>query len=124
MNTGNSGDRKVIAVTGATGAQGGGLARALLSDPESAFLVRAITRNPESEAALALRRLGADVVRADLDDADSLLRAFDNAYGAFCVTSFWEHFSPERELRQAENMAEAARKSQPDACTSIGAWGA
>lgn len=100
---------KIIAVVGATGAQGGGLARAIFDDPEGGFTARAITRNPSSEKARALADLGAEVVAADLDDLESLKRAFRGAYGAFCVTNFWEYFSPEKELAQAENMAEAAR---------------
>ena len=102
-------ERKIIAVVGATGSQGGGLARAILDDPDSPFRVRALTRKPDSDAARALRERGAEVVRADLDDPDSLERAFDGAYGAFCVTNFWEHFSPEKEKAQAERMADAAR---------------
>ena len=101
--------RPLIAVTGATGAQGGGLARALLADPERRFAVRAVTRRPLSDAAVALASAGAEVVAADLDDATSLERAFDGAYGVFAVTNFWEHFSPEREMQQATNMAQAAR---------------
>jgi uncharacterized protein YbjT (DUF2867 family) len=101
--------QKIIAVVGATGAQGGGLARAILDDPEGGFRVRALTRKPDSEAAKELARLGAEVVQADLDDLESLKRAFRGAYGAYCVTNFWEHFSPEKELAQAANMAEAAK---------------
>jgi uncharacterized protein YbjT (DUF2867 family) len=100
--------KKIIAVVGATGAQGGGLARALLADASGEFEVRALTRNPDSDKAAALAGAGARVVHADLDDAESLARALDGAYGAFFVTNFWEHFSPERELRQARNMAQAA----------------
>jgi uncharacterized protein YbjT (DUF2867 family) len=102
-------DMKIIAVTGATGAQGGGLVRAILADPEAGFTARAITRNPGSEAAIALRDQGVEVVQADLDDEASLRRAFAGAHGAFCVTNFWEHFSPEREVVQAGNLARAAR---------------
>lgn len=101
--------QSIIAVTGATGAQGGGLVRAILNDTENSFTARAITRNAASEKAQALKALGAEVVEADLDDVDSLKRAFDGAYGAYCVTNFWEHFSPEKELTQAQNMAEAAK---------------
>ncbi len=100
---------EIIAITGATGAQGGGLARAILNDPQSNFKVRAITRNPKSENALKLAEMGAEVVQADLDDVDSLCRAFDGAYGAFCLTNFWEHFSPEKEIQQAGNLAQAAK---------------
>ena len=104
-----AGSKKVIAVVGATGAQGGGLVRAILADPAGGFAVRAITRNAASDKAKALAKLGAEVVAADLDDAASVKRAFAGAYGAFCVTNFWEHFSPEKEQAQARNMADAAR---------------
>lgn len=102
-------EKKVIAVIGATGAQGGSLARAILADPAGGFAVRAVTRKVDSEKARALAKLGAEVVPADLDDAASLERAFAGAYGAFCVTNFWEHFSPEKEVAQARNMAQAAK---------------
>ncbi|WP_394831212.1 NmrA/HSCARG family protein [Pendulispora rubella] len=100
---------KLIAVIGATGGQGGGLARAILDDPERRFRVRAITRNAESAPARELARRGAEVVAANTDDRASLERAFSGAHGAFCVTNFWEHFSPEREAAQGANMASAAR---------------
>jgi uncharacterized protein YbjT (DUF2867 family) len=102
-------DKKIIAVVGATGAQGGGLVRAILADKDGEFTPRAITRNVISDKAKALAKAGADVVRADLDDEESLKRAFTGAYGAFCVTNFWEHFSPEQEYAQAGNMARAAK---------------
>lgn len=101
-------ESRVIAVAGATGAQGGGLARAILDQPECGFRLRALTRDPESEKAEALAARGAEVVAADLDDTASLRAAFAGAYGAYCVTNFWEHFSPEKELAQARNLAEAA----------------
>ncbi|MEM1953463.1 MAG: NmrA/HSCARG family protein [Candidatus Caldarchaeum sp.] len=102
-------EKKTIAVIGATGAQGGGLAWAILNDKESEFSVRAITRNPNSDKAKALAAAGAEVVTADLDDVESLKRAFAGAYGVFGVTNFWEHFSPEKELQQAKNIAQAAK---------------
>jgi uncharacterized protein YbjT (DUF2867 family) len=101
-------ERKIIAVAGATGAQGGGLVRAILSDTSGGFTARALTRDVNSERAKALARLGAEVVAADLDDEESLKRAFAGAYGAYCVTFFWEHFSPEKEMAQATAMARAA----------------
>lgn len=100
--------KRIIAVTGATGAQGGGLARAICADPNGGYAARAITRNPQSDKAKALADAGAEVVAADLDDPASLRRAFEGAYGVFCVTNFWEHFSPEKELAQAGNLARAA----------------
>lgn len=102
-------EKEVIAVVGATGAQGGGLVRAILADPSGGFAARAITRNTRSDKAQALAGLGAEVVGADLDDADSLAAVFAGAHGAFCVTSFWEHFSPEKELAQAGALARAVR---------------
>jgi uncharacterized protein YbjT (DUF2867 family) len=101
--------KKVIAVVGATGAQGGGLVRAILNDPSGEFAARAITRDAVSPKAQELARLGAEVVSANVDDAESLKRAFAGAYGAFCVTFFWEHFSAEKEIAEARNMAEAAK---------------
>lgn len=102
-------DRKIIAVVGATGAQGGGLVRAILADEESEFSARAITRDASSPKAQALASLGAEVVEANLDDPATVRRAFEGAYGAFCVTFFWDHLSPEKELAQARIMAIAAR---------------
>jgi len=100
---------KVIAVVGATGAQGGGLVRAIVGDPAGGFAARAITRNPASERAKALEALGVEVVQADLDDRPSVERAFDGAHGAFCVTNFFEHFSADKEIEQARTMAAAAK---------------
>ena len=102
-------DKKIIAVIGATGAQGGGLARAILNDEGSNFKARAITRNANSEKALALSKFGAEVVTADLEDAESLKNAFDGAYGLYAVTNFWEHFSADKEIEQIKNIAAAAK---------------
>jgi uncharacterized protein YbjT (DUF2867 family) len=102
-------DVKVIAVVGSTGAQGDGLCKAILSDPSGGFRCRAITRDPGKDKAKALAARGAEVVAADLDDVKSLEQAFAGAYGAFCVTNFWEHFSAEKEKAQAKNLADAAR---------------
>ena len=103
-------DKKIIAVMGATGAQGGGLARAIAADRNGPFVARAITRKTDSEKALALARLGVEVVAGDADDPPSLERAMAGAFGVFCVTNFWEHFSAEREGAQAMAMARATRK--------------
>ena len=102
-------DKKIIAVVGATGAQGGGLARAILGDKGGGFTVRALTRDVASDKAKELAKRGAEVVAADVDDPESLKRAFKGAYGAFCVTFFWAHFSPEKELAEATAMAQAAK---------------
>jgi uncharacterized protein YbjT (DUF2867 family) len=102
-------DKKIIAVTGATGTQGGGLVRAILADPNSGFAARAITRDPNKDKAKALAAAGAEVVQGDLDDVESLKKAFAGAYGVYGVTNFWEHFSGEKEKAQAKNIADAAR---------------
>ena len=105
-------DKKIIAVTGATGSQGGGLVRAILADRQGPFTARAITRDPTSEKARALAALGAEVVQGDVDDAASLERAFKGAHGAYCVTFFWAHMDPERELAEARNLAQAAKQAK------------
>lgn len=102
-------DKKIIAVTGATGAQGGSLARAILADTSGGFALRAITRDPNKDNAKALASKGAEVVKADLDDVESLKKAFAGAHGVYAVTNFWEHFSAEKEKAQAKNIAEAAK---------------
>ena len=102
-------DKKIIAVIGATGAQGGGLASAILADKSGSLAPRAITRNVDSDKAKALAADGVEVVAADLDNPASLEKALGGAYGVYAVTNFWEHFSPEKELAQAGNIAKAAR---------------
>jgi uncharacterized protein YbjT (DUF2867 family) len=104
-------EKKTIAVVGATGAQGGGLVRAILSDGDSPFRARALTRDVSSEKARELAAMGAEVVSADVNDVGSLEKAFAGAYGVFCVTFFWDHFSPEKEIAHARNMAEAAKQA-------------
>jgi uncharacterized protein YbjT (DUF2867 family) len=102
-------EQKIIAVVGATGAQGGGLARAIQHDPRGEFRARAIARDPNSAKAQELAALGAEVVAGDVDDPESLRRAFAGAHGAYCVTFYWAHFSPEKEAEQAGNLAAAAK---------------
>lgn len=101
--------KKIIAVVGSTGWQGGGLCEAILGDPNGGFACRAITRDPKKEKAQALAAKGAEVVSADLDDEASVEKAFAGAYGVYGVTNFWEHFSGEKETAQAKNIADAAR---------------
>ena len=102
-------EKKIIAVLGATGAQGGGLVRSILSDKDGEFKVRALTRDVNSDKAKALANMGAEVVKADLDDYDSLKKSFSGAYGVYGVTNFWEHYSPEKEKAQAKSIANAAK---------------
>jgi uncharacterized protein YbjT (DUF2867 family) len=104
-------DKKTIAVMGATGAQGGGLVRAIQADASGPFRARGITRDAGSEKARALAQTGAEVVSATADDPESLEKAFAGAHGVYCVTFFWEHFSPEKEMAHARNMAQAATKA-------------
>ena len=101
-------NKKIIAVLGATGAQGGSLIKAMLADSESEFTPRALTRNPNSDKAKELSDLGVEVVSADVDSEESLRNAFDGAYGAYCVTFFWEHFSPEKEAAQIASFAKVS----------------
>jgi uncharacterized protein YbjT (DUF2867 family) len=102
-------DKKIIAVVGSTGSQGGGLVRAILADPNGGFAARAITRDTNKDKAKALAAAGAEVVSADLDNVDSLKKAFAGAHAVFAVTNFWEHFSGDKEIQQAKNIAEAAK---------------
>jgi uncharacterized protein YbjT (DUF2867 family) len=111
-------DKKLIAVVGATGSQGGGLVQAILADPDQRFAVRALTRNAQSAKSQALVAAGAEVVEADLDDETSLRKAFDGAHGAFVVTNYWVERTPaeeaartraEMELEQADNAARALK---------------
>jgi len=101
--------KKIIAVFGATGAQGGGLARAILNDPNSEFSVRVVTRAVHSDKAKALEAMGAELVEADIDNPEDLRKALAGAYGAFFVTFFWSHYSPELENKHAEDFAKAAK---------------
>lgn len=102
-------DKKIIAVLGATGSQGGSLCRAILDDPSGGFACRAITRDPGKDQAKALAERGAEVVAADIDDVESLKKAFEGAHGVYAVTNFWEHFSADKEKQQAKNIADAAK---------------
>ncbi|NXY93250.1 NmrA/HSCARG family protein [Streptomyces sp. BR123] len=100
--------KQIITVFGATGHQGGAVARAVLEDEDSGFAVRAVTRRPDSDRARELERRGAEVVRADMDDEASLHPALEGAYGAFLVTNFWEDMSAAHEQAQAQALARAA----------------
>lgn len=86
-------NRPTILVTGATGAQGGSVVRHLLG--RGRFSVRALTRKPDSAAAVALRERGAEVVYGDLAELRSLRDAIGGCYGVYGVTNFWEHFDGE-----------------------------
>lgn len=101
-------NRKKILVFGATGAQGGSVARHLLQRGQ--FDVRAVTRNTDSPAAQELRELGAELVQGDLDDPASLAAALEGCYGAYGVTNFWEHFA--KEEQQGRNLVAAVAEAK------------
>ena len=102
-------EKKIIAVLGSTGSQGGGLYRAILADAAGGFACRAVTRDTSKDKAKALAAAGAEVVKGDLDDVESLKKAFAGAHGVYAVTNFWEHFSGDKEKAQAKNVADAAK---------------
>lgn len=100
---------KIITVFGATGQQGGAVARALVA--AGTFKVRAVTRNVDSEKAKALSKAGVDVVKADIDDRVSVDAAVKESYGVFLVTNFWEHMSKDKEIAQGKLVADAAKEA-------------
>lgn len=104
-------NKKIIAVFGATGAQGGGLAHTILDDSNSEFAVRAITRDANSEKAKQLAQKGAEIFTADIDDPLALKKSLEGVYGAYFVTFFWAHMSPEKEMAEAKAMASAAKEA-------------
>lgn len=104
-------EKFVVAVAGATGAQGGGAVTALLEDPQQRFAVRAITRDPNSAQARALAERGAEIVQADFSDAQSTAAALAGADGAFLVTNFWAHGSAQQEIAEVENLVAAAKSA-------------
>src|SRR5262249_42208315 len=99
----------IIAVVGATGAQGGGLARAILAEPDGEFALRVVALDPDSPKAKDLAQAGAEVVAANLDDEAELRAAFEAAYGVYLVTNYWADRSAEHEMAQAANGARAAQ---------------
>jgi uncharacterized protein YbjT (DUF2867 family) len=112
-------NEKIVLVTGATGKQGGATLRHLAG--QRGFVLRAMTRKPEGEAAKAVAALGAEVVKGDLDDAASLERALAGAWGVFAVQNTWEA-GVEREEEQGKRLAEVARRAgvQHFVYTSVG----
>ncbi|MEE6489902.1 hypothetical protein FKM82_015714 [Ascaphus truei] len=100
--------KKCIAVFGATGAQGGSVARALLENP--AFMVRAVTRDVSKPAAVALHDLGAEVVKGDLNNEKQVEAILTGVYGSFVVTNFHDHMSKEKEICQGKMVADVAKR--------------
>ncbi|OJJ67670.1 hypothetical protein ASPBRDRAFT_660981 [Aspergillus brasiliensis CBS 101740] len=103
--------KKLLVVFGATGIQGGSVARAILADPIASkqFNVRAITRDPSKPAARSLAQQGAELMKADLEEKDSLRLALKDAYAVFAVTNFFETFDAATETRQGMNVADIAK---------------
>ncbi len=99
--------KPIVLVTGATGAQGGSVAEALLN--QNHFTVRCLTRNAVSQKARALQDKGAEIAEGNLDDTNSLIAAMKDCYGVFGVTNFWEHF--EKEFQQGKNLVDAVKAS-------------
>lgn len=104
-------DKKIIAVMGATGNQGGAVVDALLTASDK-FAVRAITRNPSSEKAIALEARGVEVVKGDADDVPSMVAAFSGAYGAFLVTNFWADMDMFHEMETTQKLQEAVLEAK------------
>jgi uncharacterized protein YbjT (DUF2867 family) len=100
-------NNKIIAVSGATGQQGGLVARKLLAE---GWKVRALTRDLNKPAAQELRALGAEILSGDMDDRAQLDVAFQGAYGVFSVQNYWlPNVGFEGEIRQGKNVADAAK---------------
>lgn len=97
--------KKIILVTGGTGAQGSSVAKALLA--ENKFAVRILTRNASSEKAIELKTAGASIAEGDMNDIESLEKAMEDCYGVFGVTNFWEHF--ENEYQLGKNLVDAVK---------------
>ncbi|KAM6197266.1 LOW QUALITY PROTEIN: nmrA-like family domain-containing protein 1 [Sarcoramphus papa] len=97
--------KKLIVVFGATGAQGGYVAWALLEDG-----TLKVTRSPMKKEAEVLKQRGAEVVKAEQDNEPSLELAFVGAYGAFVITNFWEHCSKEKEITQGKWLADLSKR--------------
>ena len=98
---------KTVLVSGATGRQGGAVVRTMLP---RGWKLRALTRNPGSQAARDLERQAVEVVQGDLDDSASLERAVRGAYGVYSVQDYWT-IGARREVQQGKNLADAAKKA-------------
>lgn len=102
-------DNKIFLITGATGKQGGATARHLIN---AGVKVRALTRKPESKSAMALRKLGIEVVKGNLNDKASLDIVLKDVFGVFAVTNFWEPGTGKKEVMLCKNLADIAKKHQ------------
>jgi uncharacterized protein YbjT (DUF2867 family) len=98
-------EERLIVVVGATGKQGGAVARSLL---DRGFRIRALTRNPQKTEAQTLADQGAEVVQGDMEDRSSMEQALEGAYGVFSAQNFWET-GYDREVQQGKTVADAAK---------------
>ena len=109
---------KLVTVFGATGSQGGAVARALVA--RGGYRVRGVTRNPDSEKAQALKSSGIEVVKANLDDATSVETAVQGAYGVFLVTDYDSIFVKLLDSEKAKEQEIGYGKLVGDACKKAG----
>jgi uncharacterized protein YbjT (DUF2867 family) len=109
---------RLILVSGASGNQGGAVARSLL---DRGFQVRALTRDPQKPEAQTLTKQGAEVVQGDVEDRSAMERVLEGAYGIFSVQNFWET-GYEREVQQGKTVADAITEAGVQHCvySSVG----
>lgn len=108
----NNTEKKLIAIMGATGAQGGATVKAfngLDAAEKDLYELRAITRDPESDKAKAIAPLVKEVVKADGDSLEEMTKAFEGCYGAFIVTNFWQDMNVKHEMDTMRNCLNAAK---------------
>ena len=101
--------KQIVTVLGSSGAQGGGVVRALLDQQD--WQVRAVTRNARSQAALRLAESGCEIAEADLNTPATLFEALQGSYGLFAVTNFWDRATRMGEFEQGRNLVHAAKES-------------
>ena len=102
--------KKIVTVLGSTGAQGGGVVRALLDQQD--WQVRAVTRNVRCQAALHLAELGCEIAEADLNSPLTLFEALQGSFGLFAVTNFWDRDTRMSEFKQGKNLVRAAKDAR------------
>ncbi|KAF4934213.1 NmrA-like family domain-containing protein 1 [Colletotrichum fructicola] len=105
--------KKLITVLGATGKQGSSVVETFLNDPKlnGDWTVRGVTRDTSKEASQRLSGLGVEMVSADLNNKDSLVKAFKGSYAVFAVTNYWESLDMQVEIQQGKNIADAAKET-------------
>lgn len=101
---------QVVTVFGSTGSQGGSVVRALLTSTK--YTVRAVTRDPNSAKAVALKEKGCEVVRGNLDEAESIRNAVKGAYGVFLVTNYWQDLDKQKEIDQGKRTADICKEER------------